>query len=88
MLLQLNTELIEKEAEKQGLNKTNLAKKLGISRMHLDRILSGSTPGNKAISAFLGVFNQYSFKELFFLPGVSQNSDTNKLNSTGTEGGA
>ena len=78
MMLQINVPLVEEIIKKVG-GKTELAKKLGISRMQLDRVLSGdSIPGTKVISAFLETFPECGFNKLFFLPNALQNSNSNR----------
>jgi len=75
-VLHLNVSAVKAAMKKRNWSKVHLAKELGISRMHLDRLLNGkNAPGNKVIAAFLKTFPEYSFEELFFLDSMSPKSD-------------
>jgi len=81
-VLHLNVSAVKAAMKRRNWSKVHLAKELGISRMHLDRLLNGqNAPGNKVIAAFLKTFPEYSFEELFFLDNVSPKSDIPDKNS-------
>lgn len=76
MVLVANTKEFNKLKKELGLNYTQLAKKIGVSRTQLWRVLNQQcVPGEQFITGFKIAFPNYEF-EKFFLIQPLQQSDT------------
>lgn len=63
-----NLDLIQKQMEIRHWSGSQLAQKMGISRMEVSRILRGKhTGGKKVISGLIKAFPDVPFAELFIL---------------------
>jgi DNA-binding XRE family transcriptional regulator len=84
-LTELNIDAIKALQKKYEMSEAELARKAGVSRSCVNRILKGTRkPSFKFISGLKQAFPQYPM-ENFFQPQVVPKGDTHK---TGTEGGS
>ncbi len=64
-----NIEYIQRQMEARHWSGSQLAQKMGISRMEISRVLRGKhVGGKKVISGLIKAFPEASFADLFILP--------------------
>jgi len=77
-LVELNIEALKKLMKEQNLSESKFAKKIGVTRSCVNRILKGERqPSFKFISGLIFAFPQHHIEQ-FFLKRPSPKSDTLK----------
>lgn len=71
-MIYINKEKLQKLLEDEGITPSKFAKKIGISRTQIWRILeSKSNPGAEFISKFKQAYPRETFEEYFFTESVA-----------------